>query len=120
MLEIENYVEKFLLDDIVVRTEDKVLKRGILKIFSTKQFYLRLVLRPPNSEKDRLYEIPYPFEIEEVLDGKGLRLQYKLHKFTPEKELLDAIQKIKEDQPNSPSRIFNKDVYILPSHLDDL
>jgi len=114
MQELEKYLEGLILENIVIKTDDKVLKRGKLKIFSTKQFYLRLTLQTPTSDKDKLYEIPYPFKIKHN-DRRGLTLDYKLSSFcSTTDENYSKIKSIRYDL--SPiSRIYDKFMYILPS-----
>ena len=58
---VTDFLKPFLLQDIIIRTDKKVLKRGKLKIFQVKQYYINLTLEFNNSIKS--YEIPYPFKM---------------------------------------------------------
>ena len=65
---VVDYLKPFLLRDIIIRTDKKVLKRGCLKIFQIKQYYINLSLEYKESIKN--YEIPYPFRIDFEQDGQ--------------------------------------------------
>lgn len=118
MQQLESYLEPLLLEDIIIKTDDKVLKRGKLKIYNTKQFYLRLTLQTQTSIKDKLYEIPYPFSIEKT--EHGIKLDYKISSFVPAgSDHFDTIRTLRGDA--SPiSRLYDKYMYILPSSKDGI
>ena len=104
---VTNSLKQFLLQDIIIKTDKKILKRGKLKIFQVKQYYINLTLEFNGSIK--FYEIPYPFKIEDA--EVGAILNYQLSSFIPSKQ----INKVKLLDSSSKSKIYNNLVYILPS-----
>ena len=104
---VTDFLKPFLLRDIVIRTDKKVLKRGKLKIFQIKQYYINLTLEFNGSIKS--YEIPYPFKMHHD-ESKGI-LNYHLSSFIP----MTQINKVKFLDSSSKSKLYNNLVYILPS-----
>jgi len=72
--EIEKTLNNFLLKTITLKVNDKVLKKGKLKIFTIKQFFIKLNLEINNDIK--VFEIPYPYKLHEV--STGLTFEYTL------------------------------------------
>ena len=85
----------------------KILKRGKLKIFQVKQYYINLTLEYNDSIKS--YEIPYPFKVKS--DPGTAVLNYQLSSFIPRKQ----INKVKFLDSSSKSKIYNNLVYVLTS-----
>ena len=109
---LENVVDdlkRFLLRDIIIRTDKKVLKKGRLKIFQIKQYYINLSLEYKNSIKN--YEIPYPYKIHIEQDGAEAVLNYHLSSFVPQGQ----INKVKCLDTASRSKLYDNLVYIWPS-----
>tara|TARA_R100001129_G_scaffold181511_1_gene160899 strand:- start:4067 stop:4423 length:357 start_codon:yes stop_codon:yes gene_type:complete len=106
---ITDHLKPFLLRDIIIRTDKKILKRGKLKIFQIKQYYINLSLEYKNSIKN--YEIPYPFDIQLEQEGNEAVLNYHLSSFVPKSQ----INKVKCLDTSSKSKIYNNLVYIWPS-----
>ena len=104
---VTNSLKQFLLQDIIIKTDKKILKRGKLKIFQVKQYYINFTLEFNDSIKS--YEIPYPFKVEDA--EIGAILNYHLSSFIPHKQL----NKIKFLDSSSKSKIYDNLVYILPS-----
>ena len=107
---VTDFLKPFLLKDIVIKTDKKVLKRGRLKIFQVKQYYINLTLEFNNADKS--YEIPYPYETSYHNDI-GI-LNYHLSSFIPNKQ----INKVKCLDSSSKSKLYNNLVYILTSEDD--
>jgi len=66
---LEQVAEKFkpfLLKEIVIKTDKKILRKGTLRIFQLKQYFIKLFIEV--GDKTRQYEIPYPFDIHESED----------------------------------------------------
>ena len=107
---VTEFLKPFLLRDIIIKTDKKVLKRGKLKIFQVKQYYINLTLQYNDSIKS--YEIPYPFEVK---SEPGLAvLNYQLSSFIPRKQ----INKVKFLDSSSKSKLYNNLVYVLTSAED--
>jgi len=104
---VTDSLKQFLLQDIIIKTDKKILKRGKLKIFQVKQYYINFTLEFNDSIKS--YEIPYPFRIHNA--EIGAILNYHLSSFIPPKQL----NKVKFLDSSSKSKIYDNLVYILPS-----
>ena len=104
---ITDFLKPYLLQDIVIRTDKKILKRGKLKIFQIKQYYINLTLEFNDSVKS--YEIPYPFKMYHEED-RGI-LNYHLSSFIPKSQ----ITMVKFLDSSSKSKLYDNLVYILPS-----
>ena len=96
---VTDSLKQFLLQDIIIKTDKKILKRGKLKIFQVKQYYINLTLEYNDSIKS--YEIPYPFKIQDA--EVGAILNYQLSSFIP----LKQINKVKFLDSSSKSKIYN-------------
>lgn len=103
----------FLLRDIVVRTDKKILRRGVLKIFQLKQYYIRLYLEVDDKQKQ--YEIPYPFATS--MDKNKLTLNYELSTIMKDE---DIVVQTKLLDASNKSKIYNNLVYILTSADNDV
>mgnify|MGYP003140363597 CR=1 FL=1 len=82
---ITDHLKPFLLRDIIIRTDKKILKKN--------------------------YEIPYPFDIQLEQEGNEAVLNYHLSSFVPKSQ----INKVKCLDTSSKSKIYNNLVYIWPS-----
>tara|TARA_R110000824_G_scaffold24798_2_gene86892 strand:+ start:10166 stop:10516 length:351 start_codon:yes stop_codon:yes gene_type:complete len=107
---VTNFLKPFLLQNIVIKTDKKILKRGKLKIFQVKQYYINFTLEYKDSIKS--YEIPYPYKTD--WDKEMAILNYHLSSFIPKKQ----INRVKFLDNSSQSKLYDNLVYILPS--DDL
>ena len=105
---VTDFLKPFLLQNIVIKTDKKVLKRGKLKIFQIKQYYINLSLEFNDTVKS--YEIPYPFKMHHDDSGKGV-LNYHLSSFIPKTQMT----MVKFLDNSSKSKLYDNLVYILPS-----
>tara|TARA_R100001086_G_scaffold228381_1_gene147837 strand:+ start:287 stop:637 length:351 start_codon:yes stop_codon:yes gene_type:complete len=104
---VTDFLKPFLLQNIIIKTDKKVLKRGKLKIFQIKQYYINFTLEYKNSIKS--YEIPYPYKLD--WDETTAILNYHLSSFIPVRQLTRA----KFLDSSSKSKLYDNLVYILPS-----
>ena len=104
---VTDFLKPFLLKDIIIKTDKKILKRGKLKIFQIKQYYINLTLEFNDSIKS--YEIPYPFKMHHE-EGKGV-LNYHLSSFIPKPQMT----MVKFLDSSSKSKLYDNLVYILTS-----
>lgn len=107
------YFKPYLLQDIVIRTDKKVIRRGTLKIFQLKQYFIRLFLDVNGKQKQ--YEIPYPFDIHD--NGNRLTLNYHLSTIAKDEEVM---LQIKFMDTSNKSKLYNNLVYILTSDDDSI
>ena len=104
---VTNFLKPFLLKDIIIRTDKKVLKKGRFKIFQIKQYYINFTLEINGVNKN--YETPYPYKLEN--DEEIGVLNYHLSSFIPKKQLT----RVKFLDSTSKSKLYDNLVYILPS-----
>jgi len=104
---VTDFLKPFLLRDIIIKTDKKILKKGKLKIFQIKQYYINLTLEYNDTLKS--YDIPYPFKVEDI--ENCTILNYHLSCFIPKKQ----VNTIKFLDSSSKSKLYNNLVYILPS-----
>jgi hypothetical protein len=109
MQHLEHILQKLLLKDITISTEKKVLKRGKLKLFNIKQFYIKLVLETAKSG-NKVYEIPYPFGAQNYKDG--VLFNYTLSSFC--KPETDSYAKLKLFNKTNSSKLYDNFMFILP------
>ena len=104
---VTNFLKPFLLKDIIIRTDKKVLKKGRFKIFQIKQYYINFTLEINGVNKN--YEIPYPYKLEN--DEEIGVLNYHLSSFIPKEQMT----RVKFLDSTSKSKLYDNLVYILPS-----
>tara|TARA_R100000005_G_C4921973_1_gene154842 strand:- start:15 stop:365 length:351 start_codon:yes stop_codon:yes gene_type:complete len=104
---VTNFLKPFLLKDIIIRTDKKVLKKGKFMIFQIKQYYINFTLEINGVNKN--YEIPYPYRLQNDEDV-GV-LNYHLSSFIPTKQMT----RVKFLDSSSKSKLYDNLVYILPS-----
>jgi hypothetical protein len=98
----DTHLVNYLLKDITISHNNKVLRSGKLLLFSIKDFYLHFTLSTDKQTKH--FEIPYPFDIK-ILSNNLLLLDYALSSFKTEYEDLDF--RIKNIGTKKKSRYFN-------------
>ena len=82
MINLETYtkaLQRFLQINIVIKCEGKTLKAGRLKLFSSKQYFVRLYIETAKKET-KILELPYPYTIH--LTDTACTLNYKLSVLT--------------------------------------
>lgn len=102
------YFKPFLLRDIVIKTDKKILRRGVLRIFQLKQYFIRLHLDVDGKQKQ--YEIPYPFRSD--FSNNRLTLNYQLSTVMKDDNVIIQTKLL---DTSSKSKIYNNLVYILTS-----
>lgn len=82
MVKLEKELKNLILKNVEFRIENKVLKKGLVKVFNTKQFFIKFKLDTQGDIKE--YELPYPYKIHIVEDG--YLFDYCLSAFVPKTE----------------------------------
>ena len=108
----ENF-KPFLLKEIVIRTDKKVLRKGTLRIFQLKQYFIRLFIEV--GDKTKQYEIPYPFDVDYCEDK--LTLNYHLSCVMKEENIMLQTKFL---DSSGKSKLYNSLVYVLTSDKDEL
>jgi len=82
MTNIETYtkaLQRLLQMNISIKCDSKVLKAGRLKLFSTKQYFIRFNIETSKKE-NKILELPYPYAIH--LTDTTCTLNYRLSVLT--------------------------------------
>ncbi len=84
MFKLEEQLKDIILKTVDFKIDGKSIKKGKIKVFNTKQFFIRFKLE--SEEKVQEYDLPYPFRVERTLDG--YLFDYSLSAFCPRTEEL--------------------------------
>jgi len=107
------YIKPYLLQNVAICTDRKIIRKGKLRIFQIKQHYAKLTLE--DEVRTRVYEIPYPFNI--TTDGRKTTFCYKLNEFL---NVGDLQLQVKFLDSTKKSKIYNENLYIMPLEDVDL
>lgn len=111
-MNIENYnkiLQKFLLQKVIFKCDNKILKTGKIKLFNIKQYFIRFNIENDKGEIKQL-ELPYPFFVHD--NGETCTLNYHLSSFTHGNK--EVIYKINNFNTEDSMRVYNKLVQIIP------
>lgn len=98
----DSVITDYLLKEIAIAHNNKILRQGRLLLFAVKDFYLHFTLSTGSQTKH--FEIPYPFEAKRVNDDL-LLLDFSLSSFKAEYDNIDV--KIKGIGSKKKSRYYN-------------
>jgi hypothetical protein len=106
MHKLEEKLKNLMLKNIKFLVDDKVVKKGKVKVYNTKQFFLRFKLE----QEGKLYEydLPYPFKVTPIKDG--YLFDYCLSAFCPRSE--DIYWKMKLMDKTESSKLHDNYLYI--------
>lgn len=107
MEKIEDKLKSLVLENVDFILDGKTIKRGKIKLFNTKQFFIRFSLEFADEVKD--WELPYPFKLED--SSSGLVFNYCLSAFCPPTEL--AYYKMKLVDRSSASKLHNSHLTVV-------
>lgn len=83
MVKLENMLKPLMMQSVQFQIDGKTIKRGKIRIFNTKQFFIRFKLEDDeNTIKE--FELPYPYRIDKI--PNGLLFDYCLSAFVPKTE----------------------------------
>jgi hypothetical protein len=107
---IENLLMDFLLKDIIIKVDNKVVKQGRLKLVNIKQFFIKL-----NIEIDgviKVFELPYPYKLLKQADR--CVLDYTIESLSHgSKPIFSMLKNFKIT--NKPLKFYNSTIEILKS-----
>lgn len=106
MDKLENKLKSLVLTDVIFTLDGKVLKRGKIKLFNTKQFFIRFKMECGDEVKD--WELPYPFKLEDITGG--ILFNYCLSAFCPPTEL--AYYKMKMIDKSNVSKLHDSHLHM--------
>lgn len=82
MVKLENQLKDLMLKNVEFQLDGKIIKRGKIKVFNTKQFFIKFKLENVDEVKD--YEVPYPYKV--LKTESGYLFDYCLSAFVPRTE----------------------------------
>lgn len=106
MYRLENQLKPLMLSNVEFVIDNKVIKRGKIRVYNTKQFFIKFRLDCSNGVKD--YEIPYPFRVERV--SNGYLFDYCLSAFIPNTE--EVFWKMKMLNNEDSSKLHEKYLFV--------
>lgn len=109
MEDLETILKTLILKNVEFSVDGKSIKRGKLKIFNTKQFFIKFKLETDTSVKE--WELPYPFSVHKT--SEGYIFDYCLSAFCPPTEL--AYYKMKLMDKSEASKIHDTYLFVSAS-----
>lgn len=105
---IEKKINNFLLKPLTFKLNDKIIKKGKLKIFTIKQFFIKFNLEINNEIK--VFEIPYPYKIHEK--NNSLVFEYTLSSFCNSNNS-ELYYKLKTTDKKTSNKMYDNFLYML-------
>ena len=105
---IEKKINNFLFKPITFKLNDKVIKKGKLKIFTIKQFFIKFNLDINNEIK--VFEVPYPYKIHET--PNSLMFEYTLSSFCNSNSS-ELFYKLKTTNKKTSNKMYDNFLYML-------
>lgn len=102
MEHVENKLKDLLLKDLEFKINNKIIRKGKLRVFNTKQFFIKFNLI--QNENERIYELPYPYDIKNI--NGSMVFDYCLSSVCPPTE--EVYYKILTCDKSKSSRIHNQ------------
>lgn len=102
MENVENKLKDLLLKDLEFKINNKIIRRGKLRVFNTKQFFIKLNLI--QNDNERIYELPYPYDMKDI--NGNLTFDYCLSSVCPPTE--EVYYKIMTCDKSKASRLHNQ------------
>lgn len=98
----DSIITSYLLKEIAIAHNNKILRQGRLLLFAVKDFHLHFTLNTGSQTKH--FELPYPFEAKKV-HSDLLLLDFSLSSFRAEYDNIET--KIKGIGTKKKSRYYN-------------
>lgn len=107
MTHIEEKLKPLVLSNLEFVLDGKIIRKGKLKIFNTKQFFINFKIN--DDDQDKEYKLPYPYRVRE--ENKGLVFDYCLSAFCPRTE--ELYWKMKAMDKSSASKFHENYLHIV-------
>lgn len=107
MYKLENDLKSLILKNVEFKINDKIIKRGKVKIFNTKQFFIKFKIE--NSDGVKEFELPYPYKTYKL--NNGFLFDYCLSAFVPNTE--EVFWKMKTLNSSESSKIHDNYLYVM-------
>lgn len=107
MFKLEKELKDIILQNVDFQIDGKSVKRGKIKVFNTKQFFIRFKLEQENKLVE--YDLPYPFKL--IKNYNGYIFDYCLSAFCPRSE--ELYWKMKMMDKSEASRLHDNYLHII-------
>lgn len=107
MHRLEEKLKDLILKDIDFQIDGKSIKKGKIRVFNTKQFFIKFKVETDGEAKD--FEIPYPFKV--IKNETGYLFDYCLSAFCPRTE--DAFWKMFLMDKSESSKLHNNHLMVI-------
>jgi len=81
---IEEKLKELVLKKVEFRVDGRSIKNGKIRVFNTKQFYIKFKMEGEEEGEDKEFDLPYPFKIKD--SENGMIFDYCLSAFIPRTE----------------------------------
>lgn len=106
MYRLEEKLKPLIMQNVEFCIDDKSIRKGFIKVFNTKQFFIKFKLHTEQGDKD--YELPYPYKVLKTSDG--YLFDYSLSAFIPKTE--EVFWKIKLMDRSESSKLYDNYLFI--------
>jgi hypothetical protein len=103
---VDKYLKKMIYKNIVFMVDNKIIKQGFVKIFNTKQNFIKFKFDNGNSSKE--WELTYPYKI--IDKGNEMIFDYTLSAFCPKND--DCYWKMLLMDKSNSSNLHNNYLYV--------
>jgi hypothetical protein len=106
MTRIEDQLKELMLQNVSFILDGKVIKQGKIKIFNTKQNFIKFKIEHDDEVKE--WELTYPFKVTPM--DNGFLFDYSLSAFCPRTET--AYWKMKLADKSQASKLYDNYLYV--------
>jgi hypothetical protein len=107
MFKLEDQLKELMLKTVNFQLDNKIIKKGKIKVFNTKQFFIRFKLELDSEIKE--YELPYPYRVVKI--NNGYMFDYCLSAFVPKTE--EVYWKMKTVNHAEASKLHENYLYVI-------
>lgn len=107
MHKLEEQLKSIILKSVDFQIDGKSVKQGKIKVFNTKQFFIRFKLETENDTRE--YDLPYPFKVTKT--SYGYLFDYCLSAFCPRTE--DIYWKMLMMNKSEASKLHNNYLHVV-------
>jgi hypothetical protein len=107
MFKLEEQLKDIILKNVDFQIDGKSIKKGKIRVYNTKQFFLRFKLESDGKISE--YDLPYPFRV--IKNNKGYLFDYSLSAFCPRTE--ELYWKMKLMDKTESSKLHDNYLYVV-------
>ena len=108
---IDKYCKQILQNDVrFVLNDNKVLRRGKLLLYNTKDFFITFTI-DSHKKTRKTYDVYYPFSIEDNTKCNRLEFGYRAEDMSTDVDIQQGLLR-SIDPKNPPSQFFGSRLYI--------